>query len=67
MKTKNRRFRFAVIFLALCVVMTVFFGTVSFAADRLMGDADGIVHDGLFTRPSDRNEITRYLADNGLM
>lgn len=56
MKAINRTGRFAVIFLALCVIMTAFLGTVSFAADRPLGDADG---DGIVTA-LDASHVLRY-------
>ena len=56
MKAISKTGRFAVIFLALCVIMTAFLGTVSFAADRPLGDANG---DGIVTA-LDASHVLRY-------
>lgn len=56
MKAIHKTGRFAVVFLALCVMMTVFFGTVSFADNRTIGDANG---DGMVTA-LDALHILRY-------
>ena len=56
MKAIHKTGRFAALFLALCVMMTAFLGTVSFVADRLLADSDG---DGIVTA-LDASLILRY-------